>query len=320
MFEAVEDDAGLFGSGDIASRPASGTADGDFYNVLDQAGQIFRIDRWSSTNAAWMVGLHKTTSDPGASDDQASGYFIGTIWINTSTPEAFVCTDATPSLAVWISITSSSGAPDATESVKGILELANQAETDAGTDDLRAVTPLKLKARALSGGQLGGTVGTPDVRGLRETGGATLLTYGAIADTEILTRVGTTVAGSTLTEAGIAGFDYAFTSKDGPFIATNNGSYEVKAAFRFRGTDTVGNINVIKAVANVTGASTGSVRLFDFTNGLQICEKTGIADTIPTIQDLGTVSNLPTGDAIIEVQMLVGSGKIQVASVVGEVT
>jgi len=34
----------------------------------------------------------------------------------------------------------------ATESVKGTAELATQAETDAGTDDLRIVTPLKLKA------------------------------------------------------------------------------------------------------------------------------------------------------------------------------
>lgn len=35
-------------------------------------------------------------------------------------------------------------APAATETVSGVLELATQGETDAGTDDLRAVTPLKL--------------------------------------------------------------------------------------------------------------------------------------------------------------------------------
>lgn len=37
-------------------------------------------------------------------------------------------------------------APPASETVSGIAELATQAETDAGTDDLRIVTPLKLKA------------------------------------------------------------------------------------------------------------------------------------------------------------------------------
>jgi hypothetical protein len=35
-------------------------------------------------------------------------------------------------------------APAASETTAGILELATQAETDTGTDDLRAVTPLKL--------------------------------------------------------------------------------------------------------------------------------------------------------------------------------
>lgn len=37
--------------------------------------------------------------------------------------------------------------PDATETVKGILKLATQALTNAGTDDLTAVTPLKLQTR-----------------------------------------------------------------------------------------------------------------------------------------------------------------------------
>lgn len=37
------------------------------------------------------------------------------------------------------------GAPSASETTAGIAELATQAETDAGTDDLRIVTPLKLK-------------------------------------------------------------------------------------------------------------------------------------------------------------------------------
>ena len=36
------------------------------------------------------------------------------------------------------------GAPSATETTAGIAEIATQAETDAGTDDLRIVTPLKL--------------------------------------------------------------------------------------------------------------------------------------------------------------------------------
>lgn len=42
----------------------------------------------------------------------------------------------------------SSGAPpDASETVKGIAEIATQTETNTGTDDLRIVTPLKLQTR-----------------------------------------------------------------------------------------------------------------------------------------------------------------------------
>ncbi|WP_052409414.1 hypothetical protein [Paraburkholderia oxyphila] len=37
--------------------------------------------------------------------------------------------------------------PPSTEQVQGVIELATQAETDAGTDDLRAVTPKKAAAR-----------------------------------------------------------------------------------------------------------------------------------------------------------------------------
>lgn len=44
----------------------------------------------------------------------------------------------------WIQGGSGGPVPDATESVKGIAELATQAETNAGTD-ARIVTPLKLK-------------------------------------------------------------------------------------------------------------------------------------------------------------------------------
>jgi hypothetical protein len=37
------------------------------------------------------------------------------------------------------------GAPDASETTKGIAEIATQAEVDGGTDDARFITPIKLK-------------------------------------------------------------------------------------------------------------------------------------------------------------------------------
>jgi hypothetical protein len=47
------------------------------------------------------------------------------------------------------------------------------------------------------GGQIGGTPTSPDVRGLRETGGPTNLTMGAVADGQYLKRSGTTIVGDT---------------------------------------------------------------------------------------------------------------------------
>lgn len=50
-------------------------------------------------------------------------------------------------------------APAASETTSGIAELATQAETDAGTDDLRIVTPLKLKTSPFAARSVTGTLG-----------------------------------------------------------------------------------------------------------------------------------------------------------------
>jgi hypothetical protein len=65
------------------------------------------------------------------------GTSAGTVWRQT----AVSITLGTTAIAFVVFGTVS---PPASESTAGILELATQAETDAGTDDLRAVTPLKL--------------------------------------------------------------------------------------------------------------------------------------------------------------------------------
>jgi hypothetical protein len=50
-------------------------------------------------------------------------------------------------------------APAATETTSGIAEIASQAETDAGTDDLRIVTPLKGKTASWAGKRYSQTIG-----------------------------------------------------------------------------------------------------------------------------------------------------------------
>lgn len=67
-----------------------------------------------------------------------------------------------------------------------ILNLANATVDDRNLDNVVDLA-----------GQLGGTVSTPDVRGLRTTTGPTLLTMGAVVDLQCLRRNGTTIDSAT---------------------------------------------------------------------------------------------------------------------------
>jgi len=69
----------------------------------------------------------------------------------------------------------------------------------AHTHSISDVTNLQtaLDTKVQIGGQLGNTITSPDVRGIRVAdGGGTLLTIGAVADGEFLRRVGTNIVGS----------------------------------------------------------------------------------------------------------------------------
>lgn len=54
-----------------------------------------------------LLGVTKsntTTTDPTTSSDTTAGYAVGSVWLNTSTRNLFVCTDSTSSAAVWQSL------------------------------------------------------------------------------------------------------------------------------------------------------------------------------------------------------------------------
>ncbi len=91
-------------------------------------------------------------------------------------------------------------APDATETVKGKAEIATQAEVDAGTDDARFVTPLKLKnakSHGLGYGQAWQDVTASRANGVTYTNstGKPIQVLVSFADTNGLTAVYTVNVG-----------------------------------------------------------------------------------------------------------------------------
>jgi len=81
-------------------------------------------------------------------------------------------------------------------------------------------------------------------------------------------------------------------------------TYIVMRRFSFRGTANTGTPTAIKAVCYISQSSyTGRIRIQDITNGVTVCESATFNNTIAAIINLGTISNLSTGESIWEVQI-----------------
>ncbi len=101
--------------------------------------------------------------------------------------------------------------PDAGGTITWVNVAVNQTSATGDPQTGKGnTTPLTYVDLVELGGQLGGSGASPDVRGLRETEGPTLLTYGAIPDGTFLKRDGTGVVGvalATLLGAGAYNID-----------------------------------------------------------------------------------------------------------------
>jgi hypothetical protein len=88
-------------------------------------------------------------------------------------------------------------------------------------------------------------------------------------------------------------------------VQSSSLTYERVAAFPFPGTSEM-SISKINALIRRNGAATSvSMRIYDVTNAQVIAEVTGVTTLDETlITDLGTISNLPAGEATFEVQLL----------------
>ncbi len=138
-----------------------------------------RVVLWSSSAGDIPANLAFTnnftaTADPAVTDDITDGYSPGSIWINATTDQAFVCTDNTDGAAVWSS-TTDGGAQGQ------VIAPAASTPTGAGGAAL---------LRGGTGGATSGSGGAAQVTGGAATGtnsagGSVVLTPGAKTGTGI---------------------------------------------------------------------------------------------------------------------------------------
>lgn len=103
--------------------------------------------------------------------------------------------------------------------------------------------------------------------------------------------------------------DLCLNDGTSPYIQSTSAAWIAVDSVIYRGSTEAGAITNIKALCHIGGGTSMDIRVQDITNTLTICSKTGITETSETIHDLGTISNVPTGAAIFEIQQqAIGSG------------
>jgi hypothetical protein len=94
-------------------------------------------------------------------------------------------------------------------------------------------------------------------------------------------------------------YDYPFMKLD-----TEEATYVTGGVIPYPGSNDEGIPKKISVVCGKKGgATTFSVRLYDKTNALVIAKKTNKSNDYPELLDLGTISNVPEGPAIWELQV-----------------
>jgi hypothetical protein len=108
----------------------------------------------SGLTLPWSVGIKKADSGANATTVTRAGTDTidgaTSFQLTQSGEDGILVADDTPSPDDWTKIGFYSAPTAASETASGVAEIATQAETDAGTDDTRFVTALKLATRFAS--------------------------------------------------------------------------------------------------------------------------------------------------------------------------
>lgn len=159
--------------------------------------------------------------------------------------ERAVVTKDEPQLESWVH-----------QEAKPLLKQLRQAvnELDAAVTVLEGAIDDPATPTGPAGGQLGGTYPNPDVRGVRETAGPTLLTMGAVANGEFLVRSGSTVIGGTPPASAPGVTLRGFRSRDqgGAFV-------NATSRFHLAGYANSGGLFTQRGVQGIPGMGAGQM-------------------------------------------------------------
>lgn len=84
--------------------PASGQEILYPYDNASSSGKQWRVRDDSEVNVVMLKHNYAATTAPGTGDDVGDGYSIGSIWVDTSNGNAYICEDNATGAAVWLQI------------------------------------------------------------------------------------------------------------------------------------------------------------------------------------------------------------------------
>lgn len=206
--------------------------------------------------------------------------------------------------------------PPATEGQQGIAEIATQIETDAGTDDTKIVTPLKLATYVSGGGGSGSFVD------LDATGAVTFTGV-----TGALSMTSTSASDLGVTGAGI---DLTIDSDAGQLILT--GGEAAVNAVRIQADDGAGGIDVDAGTGGITVDTTGTLSIdsagatnltttgaFDLTvqstaGSVILSASEDASDAIQILSTAGGMAITATGEAGQDISIQNNGGSVNIGS------
>lgn len=94
-----------------------------------------------------------------------------------------------------------------------------------------------------------------------------------------------------------------------PYYRIKRSQWQVAARLRFRGSNDMGVPLAVKALLWAESGGEVSARIYDKTNDALICAGASTTSEQAVVVDLGNVQNIPTGEAVWELQVKASGGE-----------